>query len=262
MDNQAGQALWRGIDFSGITVIVGVGTGRMIELVAQRVAASDGRLIVVDPRSRRLETLEELAREGLLLPIQGRQRQIPVVSETVDLLVVNGVLREVPEARLTAIFEEYWRVLVPGGQLRVSDIIAPLDAEHNLAWQERNRTIRKIGDTLDRPAALAVDLTAAARAMQSAGFENLKCSLLPGYALTDAWLEETVHAIRAMTARIVEPSVRHEIVQSDLPRLTAAYAVGDQRAAERFVLAGRKVGNLALDMRASFTEEDLVPPID
>ena len=35
--NQAGQVLWRGIDFSGTTVILGVGTGRMIELVAERV---------------------------------------------------------------------------------------------------------------------------------------------------------------------------------------------------------------------------------
>ena len=36
-----------------------------------------------------------------------------------------------------------------------------------------------------------------------------------------------------------------------------AYARGNQTAAERFVLQATKAGNLALDMDAAFTEEDL-----
>ena len=94
------------------------------------------------------------------------------------------------------------------------------------------------------------------------GFEDLALSFLPGYGLTDAWLEETVNAIRNMAGRVGDHILRSEILNRDVGRLVAAYAQGDQRAAERFVLQGVKVGDLALSMESSFTEEDLLGPQD
>ena len=249
---------WRGIDLSGITVVLGVGTGRQIALLNRQIAASGGHLLVLAADSSQLGAVRPLRIEGPLTPILGRTRSIPVLAETVDLLVVNGVLREVPTRRLRAMAEEMWRVLVPGGRLRISDIIEPTEATDSRAWAERNRIVRKLGEALERPTALSVDLPAAAAAIQSAGFQNLGLSFLPGYALTDAWLEETVNAVRNMASRVGDRGLRHEILEQDVADLVAAYTAGQQRAPQRFVLQGVKPGDLALDMEASFTEEDLL----
>lgn len=255
--NATEETLWRGVDFSGVTVVLGIGTGRLIELLAQQAKMAQGHLVLVDFQPAHLQMALPLREQAPVLLMRGRYRQIPLVTETVDLLVVNGVLREVPESLLLRIFEEFWRVLVPGGQLRVSDVIEPAPVDHALAWTERNRIVRKLAGLLELPTALSVNLPEAAKAMRSVGFENPKATILPGYALTDAWLEETVNALRNMVSRVADRAKRDELLERDIPRLIAAYAQGSQRAAERFVLSGRKVGSLALEMEASFTEEDL-----
>lgn len=252
--------MWRGIDFSGVTVVVGVGTGRLLEVLLGQVAAARGNLVVIGQRMDALQSLVSLREAGPLTLLQARSREIPVLDGTVDLLALSGVLREVPENRLGVVLEEIWRVLVPGGQIRVSDIIEPSEAEYNRAWSERNRLVRKLARILDRPTALSVDLRQVAQAARSVGFENLAVTVLPGFSLTDAWLEETVNALRTMAGRVADRDARDELVNRDLPRLVAAYSQGDQRAAERFVLRGTKIGDLALDMEASFTEDDLLGP--
>ena len=258
-EQSAAQTLWRGIDFSGVIVILGAGTGRLVELLLPQVAQADGQLVVVDFQLPHLQRLLPLGERGPLTLLRARQRQLPLTQESVDLLVVNGALREVPESKLEALFEEFWRVLVPGGVLRISDIIEPSTESYDQAWRERNRLVRRLAAALDKPAAVSVELPIAARALRAIGFEELTCSLLPGYPLTDDWLEETVNALHSMAARIVDRQLRDTIVQREVPRLIAAYAEGNQRAAERFVLSGRKVGSLALEMKASFTENDLLP---
>ena len=258
----ATNAIWRGVDFSGLTVALGVGTGRLIGLLNKRVAVSQGSLVVVSNHLDRLKTLIPLMKKGPLTLIYGLPRQLPVLKGVVDLLVVNGILRQIPQRELEVMFEELWRALVPGGRLRISDVIEPSPAAYNRAWAERNRIARKLGKTLGRPTALSVDLRGAGAALRAVGFENLHVSILPGYGLTDNWLEETVNAMRAMAARITDRQARNEILQQDVNRLIGAYAQGGQRAAERFVLQGTKAGDLALDMEASFAESDLLGPAD
>lgn len=248
---------WQGTNFSGLIVVLGVGTGRLISLLSQQVAASQGNLIVISHQMAHLQTLKPLAQEGRLLPIYARPRQIPVLNESVDLLVVNGVLREVPENRLEAMFEEMWRVLVPGGRVRIADIIEPSEAEDNRAWAQRGHIVRKLGQALDQPVALSVNLQRAAMAMRAVGFENLSLSFLPGYKLTDEWLEETVNAIRVLSGRLVDRALRDEILNRDVKRLIALYAQGGQRAATRFVLQGIKMSDMALHTEPPFTEEEV-----
>lgn len=248
-------ALWRGIDFSGVTLVVGVGSGRLVELLNQRVATSQGHLIVTSDRMQRLQEIAPFQEKGPLIPIQARLKKIPLLDQTVDLLVMSGVLRQVPEAEINATFDELWRVLVPGGQLRISDILEPPEAEHTRAWAQRNAIVRKLGRALDEPTAVSVNIRRTASALRSAGFDDLTISILPGPPLTQEWLEETINAMRTMASRVVDRETQQEILNKDLEKLVAAYNQGDQRAAERFVLRGVKAGDVALNPEARWQGE-------
>lgn len=257
-DSEPSQSTWRGVDFSGLTLVLGAGGGRLVDVLAEQVRQADGHLAVVDYQMSALRELEPGGGRAMQR-LRARYRQLPLLAESVDLLVVNGVLREAPEARFAALFEEFWRVLVQGGRLRISDVLEPSEADYDRTWRQRNSIVRALAALLGKPAALAVDLTAAAKALRQIGFEDLSVALLPGLALTEAWLEETVNAVRSMAARLVDRSQRDQIIECEVPKLIEAFAAGNQRAAERFVLSGHKVGSLALDMEASFTEDDLSP---
>jgi len=251
------ERLWRDVDLSGVTLLLGGGTGQLARLLDEQIARSDGQLVVVDYRAALLEALSQVAFTSHTWLIRARHRQAPVLSESVDLVVVNGVLREVPDSGLETIAEEYWRLLVPGGRLRISDIVESQGDASTAAWSERNALVRKMAQAMGRPTAVAVDLRRAASALQAAGFEGLKVALMPGYPLSDAWFENTVSSVRTMVARVADASFREQVLSQDLLRLREAYRLGGQRAADRFVIRGTKPGDLALDMEASFSEDDL-----
>ncbi|MBC7235632.1 MAG: class I SAM-dependent methyltransferase [Chloroflexi bacterium] len=250
--------IWRGTDFSGLTVVLGLGAGQLVRILAEQIERNDGTLLVINDQREELRQFLQAAERGPWTLIQAQSRHIPVLTETVDLLVVNGVLRQIPEPRLPTVFEEFWRVLVPGGQLRISDILEPSEASYNAAWRERNRLIILLSEALGAGAATGVNIKRAALAARSAGFDSLSVTILPGYGLTDAWLEETIEAVRAMASRVVDSFLRQQILDQGLSRLVAAYRQGEQRGAERFVLKGVRAGDLALTMEASFTEDDLL----
>jgi len=252
------EGTWDGVDLSGLTVVLGAGTGQMIELLNQGAATSDGTLLVLSQPLEPLQALASHRESGPLTLVRGRFRDTPVLSETADLVVANGVMRQVPPAQLERMGNELWRMMVPGGRLRISDIIEPSEADYDRVWSLKNTIVRKIASALNQPTALSVDIARLVRVLRAVGFEELGLSLFPGVPLTDAWLEETVNAIQVAVSRIVDVHVRHGIMDGDLRRLVAAYAEGEQRAAERFVLRARKPGDLALAMEASFVEEDLV----
>jgi SAM-dependent methyltransferase len=255
--------LWRGVDLSGITAVLGPAGGQLLQALAQQAAAlGGGCVIAIGYEVEPLAQLEPLQAELPIAAIRARIRQLPLLEGSVDLLVMNGTLRQVPLSHLEAMLQEIWRVLAPGGQLRIADIIEPSQEPYTEAWRLRNELVTKLGAALERPVANYVNLRDAAAALTSVGFEELAVTILPGMPLTDAWLGATHGAIEAMASRVGDPDVRHSIIERDLPRLAAAYRQGEQRAAERFVLRGRKIGDLALSMEAGFTEEDLVDDDD
>ena len=64
--------MWRGIDFSGLTVVLGAGTGRLIELLAEQASISGGNILVLSQRSDVLEALAPLRARGSLTLVQAR----------------------------------------------------------------------------------------------------------------------------------------------------------------------------------------------
>ncbi|MEN6479248.1 MAG: class I SAM-dependent methyltransferase [Anaerolineales bacterium] len=258
----ASNELWRGVDLSGITLVLGIGTGQLVELLAEEAQRAGGTVVLTSYSRAALSA--HFDRVGPL-PIERlccRARELPLADSSVDLCVVNGSLREVPPAHYRAFLEELWRVLVPGGAVRISDLLPPSDALYGRAWRQRCDLITHLGEALGVPVALYADVRALAEAMQAVGFESMAVSLLPGYGLTDDWLSETVEAVTTMLSRVADPETRRTLRDVELPALIAAYRLGDQRAAERFVTRGNKIGDLALDMETAGTEQELAPRDD
>jgi len=238
-------SIWQGLDLSGVTVAIGAGSGWLLASLAQEISEAGGTLLVISWERRSLKALQAEIPAGVC---QAQMQHLPLRSETADLVLYIGTLRDVPPAHLPAALAELWRVLVPGGRFRIADLVEPTNMPYNAAWRQRNEITRTIGRIMERPVALSVDLKATAVALQRLGFQDLQVALLPGAGLTDQWLEETVNALRSLAARVVDMNQRRSILDRDLPRLVDAYAQGDQRAAERFVLSGYKPGDLALQM--------------
>jgi SAM-dependent methyltransferase len=250
--------LWRGVDLSGNTLLIGLGEGHLAEALAlQGQRSGTGYTIALGDRQAELARIASSATGLPLGYVNGRLRALPFVDESIDLVVLNGSLRQVRPNALLPFFEQVWRVMVPGGAIRIADVLEPSEAPYNEAWRIYNGIIETVARSLGRSTALYASLQTAAAAMASIGFDDLNVTLLPGLPLTDAWLEHTEEAVMAMASRLVDTALRDRVLTQDVRRLISAYRSGEQRAAERFVLRGTRVGNLALDMRASFTEEDL-----
>lgn len=251
---QVGADLWSGVDLSGITLVIGLGTGQLLEMLAVEAQQAGGLVVLVSYLQPALEAAGDLATQLPIERVHCRSRQLPLADGSVDLCVVNGSLRDVPVPHYRTFLDELWRILVPGGHLRISDILPASDSPEALTWRRRCDLISRLGHAMGQPVALHADARALAKAMQETGYESMAISLLPGLALTPEWLGETVEAIRSMVSRVGDAHVRDDIIEVDIPALIASFRHGEQRAADRFVVRGNRVGNLALDMETAGTE--------
>ena len=120
---------------SGATVVdIGSGAGMDCLLAARRVGQA-GSVVGIDMTEAMLERARSGAAEAGLNNVRfekGEITDLPLASNTVDLVISNGVFNLAPDKE--ALFNELYRVVRPGGRLQFADIIVGTE----LSEQVRN----------------------------------------------------------------------------------------------------------------------------
>jgi SAM-dependent methyltransferase len=144
----------------GVVVEVGCGRGRLFD----RYPPGVRRLIAVEPDAE-LRRAAAAAASGVLVPIEvvdGDAERLPVPDGSADAVVLAEVLCSVPDPG--AALREAWRVLRPGGELRVF--------EHVAAEQAAGRVVQRLVDVAGWPRLLGGCHTSrdTGAAIEAAGF--------------------------------------------------------------------------------------------
>ena len=121
----------------GETVLdIGCGAG-FDTLIAARQVGPSGRVIALDMTAAMLEKAAAGAREIGLDYVdcrQGLAEDLPLDSESVDVVISNGVINLCPDK--VAVMREVQRVLKPGSRFQIADIVVhkevPQDAKDDI----------------------------------------------------------------------------------------------------------------------------------
>lgn len=105
--------------------VVDVGCGAGFDtLIAARRVGSEGRVLGVDMTDdmvHKARTAADLADARSVAIVQGYAESLPVPDEWADVVISNGVMNLCPDK--PAALGEWYRVLKPGGHLRIADIV-------------------------------------------------------------------------------------------------------------------------------------------
>ncbi len=106
-----------------LDVACGPGT---ISRHAQKIVKRDGYVVGLDPS---MGMLKEAQRNGLAYVSRGLAEYLPFSSGTFDFVVMGYALRHVSDLRHT--FDEYFRVLKPGGKILILELSRPRSSLHH-----------------------------------------------------------------------------------------------------------------------------------
>jgi arsenite methyltransferase len=113
-------------------VDLGSGSGMDVFFAAEQVGAS-GRVVGIDYTEEQLEKARRLADEGDFTQVEfreGRIEHLPLEAESCDCVISNGVINLAPEK--PSVFSEAARVLRPGGQLAIADIVSETQMKESI----------------------------------------------------------------------------------------------------------------------------------
>ena len=148
-----------------VVLDLGSGAGFDCFLAANQVGKT-GRVIGVDMTAEMLDRARENARKGNYDNVEfrlGEIENLPVGDRQVDVIISNCVINLSPNKK--RVFEEAFRVLRPGGNLMVSDIVL---------LKELPAEIRKSVAAYVGCVAGAITKKEYLEAIQAAGFEDTK----------------------------------------------------------------------------------------
>lgn len=191
------EALIRAGIKDGDTVLdCAAGTG-VIAAHAQSLVGNTGQVIALDPSPAMLTIAQQ---RGVHCTVIGIAEYLPLPDNSVDLITMGYALRHVADLSVT--FQEFARVLRPGGRLLILEMVPPptrfgrimsqFYLKHlvpTLAWlMTRRRDARRLmqyyWDTIDQCVAPAVVMTA----LETAGFiavtRTVQLGLLTEYTAT------------------------------------------------------------------------------